>query len=248
MRGNNGDAKSNRKEHCVYANSHCGGFCHNCGPHKSIETPHAFLLLCSRAEENIIVNGTEKKSFRKHVYDYEHDVDRAVHLIRDPLDNMVSRYHLGLHKVEHSGDEEKLQRYTYDAQGFHNFCEDRLYDEEEHTDSHMDQDVLEMIQDVPCHLDLFRYVQWHNLAFITTQDLLKIPTHMLHYHEYSDNFPSTLTTLLDFLDLPNTGAVTEFQTGKSYRDYFSTAQIAAMGNATRRLASRETWEHLERYF
>jgi hypothetical protein len=32
------------------------------------------------------------------IYEYSED-DRAVHLFRDPFNNMVSRYHLGVHKV-----------------------------------------------------------------------------------------------------------------------------------------------------
>jgi hypothetical protein len=71
---------------------------------------------------------------------------------------------------------------------------------------------------------------------------------MLHYREYNDDFHATLGSMLEFLDLPNTGAVMEFQPGKSYRNYFTAEQIAAMGNATRRLASFDTWEHLKRYF
>jgi hypothetical protein len=161
---------------------------------------------------------------------------------------MVSRYHLGLQKVQEEGDAEKLQRYTYDAQGFANFCDDVSNEKAELTDSHIDHHVLHLVKDIPCHMDLFRYVQWHNLAFIVTQDLLNIPTHMLHYHEYNDDFHSTLGSMLEFLDLPNTGAVMEFQPGKSYRNYFTAEQIAAMGNATRRLASFDTWEHLKRYF
>jgi hypothetical protein len=241
------DPEGIKPQDLVLTKTHCGGYCHSCRPRKSVETPHSFLMHCSRAEGTIQVNATTT-TMVKHVYDYEHDVDRAVHLIRDPLDNMVSRYHLGVHRFEKEGNHAKLQRYTYDAQGFRNFCGDTTYSYAEHTDSHIDQDVLEMVQDVPCHLDLFRYVQWHNLAFITTHDLLNISTHMVHYHEYSNHFESTLAGLMNFLDMPNTGEVSEFEAGKSYRDYFSSEQIAAMRNATLRLASPKTWEHLERYF
>mmetsp|Transcript_14389 Transcript_14389/g.23756 ORF Transcript_14389/g.23756 Transcript_14389/m.23756 type:complete len:433 (-) Transcript_14389:158-1456(-) len=266
-----------KPHHLVLTKTHCGGYCHDCRPRKSVESPHSFLMHCSRADGTILdtkkmkdnmnntnsttnnnnsTNSTNSSTAEivpitkniRHVYDYQHDVDRAVHLIRDPLDNMVSRYHLGLHKVEKGGDADKLQRYTYDAQGYTNFCSDIQYEYAEHTDSHVDQDVLRLIQDVPCHMDLFRYVQWHNLAFITTHDLLNVPVHMVHYQEYTDHFDDTLSSLLEFLDLPNTGVVTEFETGKSYRDYFTTAQIDAMRNATRILASPMTWSHLERYF
>lgn len=227
----------------VLTKTHCGGYCHDCRPRKSVESPHSFLMHCSQSDD--LINVTENWH-EKHVYDYKTMVDRAVHLIRDPLDNMVSRYHLGLHKLERENRTDA--RYTPTQEGFTTFCQDRLREGDERSDSHVDQQALRMIADVPCHLDLFRYVQWHNLAFIATRDFLGIDTHVLHYEDYNNNFDETLTALLNFLDLPNTGAVWDFEAGKSYRDYYTEDQIARMKNATRRLASPITWQHLERYF
>ena len=226
--------------------THCGGYCHDCRPRQSAETPHSFMMHCARAITKIISEDGELVN-EHYVYDYN-TIDRAVHLIRDPFDNMVSRYHFDLHKLQKQNDTELLERYTDDAAGFVNFCTDKTYDREEHTDSHVDQQVLRLIQDVPCHMDLFRYVQWHNLAFITTQNFLKLQTHVLHYEEYSSNFRGTVQSLLHFLELPNTGAYADFEDGKSYRDYYSDDQVAAMRNATMMLASPLTWKHLERYF
>ena len=108
--------------------------------------------------------------------------------------------------------------------------------------------MLRLIEDIPCHFDLFRYIQWHDLAFIVTDDYLAIPTHVVYYEDYSTNFNGTLQALLDFLDLPNTGAYAEFVQGKSYRDYFTHDQIARLRTATMMMASPSTWHAVERYF
>jgi hypothetical protein len=243
---------SNATYPSVYAltKTHCGGYCHSCRPHKSVETPHSFLMHCAMAEarETVERDNTTVSRIVKNVYDYKTVVDRAVHLIRNPMDNMVSRYHLGVHKVTKANDTELMERYTYDPQGFANFCEDTLYLRDEETSQQIDQAVLRLIQDVPCHLDLFRYIQWHNLAFIVTDDFLSIPTHILYYEDYSHKFDDTLNDLLEFLQLPNTGAISVFEEGKSYREYYTDAQVEAMRNATWWLASPTTWRHVEHYF
>jgi len=230
----------------VLTKTHCGGYCHNCRVRKSVETPHSFLLHCATAEGKERFNESEPFHSKRHVYDTS-NVDRAVHLIRDPLDNMVSRYHLGIHKVTKQNSTDLIERYTYTPEGFRNYCEDQEYAHDEKTSDYVDQAVLRLIKDIPCHLDLFRYVQWHNLAFIATNDFLQIPTHVLHYENYSNAFDETVESLLDFLELPNTGVMTPFETGKSYRTYYTSPQIRALRNATMRLALPITWQHLHHY-
>jgi hypothetical protein len=162
---------------------------------------------------------------------------------------MVSRYYLGVHKVTEQNQTDLIAHYMYDAAGYNNFCSDKTYVQQEHSEYHVDQDVLRLIEEVPCRLDLFRYIQWHDLAFIITDNYLTIPAHVVHYYEdYSSDFNGTLQALLDFLELPNTGAYTEFVAGKSYRDYFTHDQIAWMGMSTMMLASPPTWHGVERYF
>ena len=237
----------NRPYSVVLTKTHCGGYCHDCRPYKSVETPYSFLMHCAMADAKYF-NINENRVMSDHfVYEYS-EVDRAVHLFRDPFDNMVSRYHLGVHKVTKQNRTDLIARYTYDAAGYDNFCSDKTYVEEEHLEGHVDQDVLRLIEDIPCHFDLFRYLQWHDLAFIVTDDYLDIPAYVIHYEDYSSDFNGTLNSLLDFLELPNTGAYADFVAGKSYRNYFNADQIARMRTATMMLASPPTWNAVERYF
>ena len=237
-----------RPTRTVLTKTHCGGYCHDCKARGSVETPHSFLIHCAMAEADYFNVHENKRMKDNFIYDYNNEVDRAVHLFRDPFDNMVSRYHLGVHKVIKENRTDLIARYTYDAAGFNNFCNDKTYVQQEHSEAHVDQDVLILIEDVPCHMDLFRYIQWHDLAFLVTDNFLTIPTHIVYYEDYSTNFEGTLQALLDFLELPNTGAYAPFETGKSYRDYFTMDQMVRMRTAAMMLASPSTWNAVKRYF
>lgn len=226
----------------ILTKTHCGGYCHRCkNPLEWLETPHSFLTHCAsvKTESATVVN----------VYDYEKLVDRTVHLMRNPFDNMVARFHFGAHKAAKQNKTELVKRYPFNVDGFRNFCKDHTYEFEEQREKRVDQQVLRMIQHVPCHLDLFRYIQWHNLAFLVSKELLQVPTHVLHYEDYNTDLNGTLESLLGFLDLPNVGSIPSFQVGKSYGDeYFTPQERLAVRNATKKLASPLTWENLQRYF
>jgi Sulfotransferase domain len=233
----------------VLTKTHCGGYCHDCLPSTWIETPHSFLAHCATTDDRPVKDATNggRQAANRHVYDYK-EVTRAVHLIRDPVDNMVARYHLEVIRVTALNQTDMMERYTYDAEGFANLCADSTLDREGHKDSRMDPKVFKLIETIPCHIDLVRYVQWHNLAFLTTQEALNLPTHILYYEDYGSDFEGTLQSLLEFLELPNTGHRLDFQPGKSYHNYFSDDQISRMRTAVMMLALPITWKHLERYF
>jgi hypothetical protein len=232
----------------VLTKTHCGGYCHDCAPSGFSETPHSFLMHCASAKESTdsIVDGVKIPAIH-YVYDYS-EVDRAIHLIRDPFDNMVARFHYDATQLVRADPEQWADRYTYDAKGFANLCADASLSNAEHKDTRIDPQVLELIEDIPCHLDLFRYVQWHNLAFVATDDSLQVPTLVINYEDYSSDFEGTLRSMLDFLELPNSGNYEPFVRGKSYRDYFTDDQIDRMRQATMMLSLPITWHHLERYF
>jgi hypothetical protein len=234
----------------VLTKTHCGGFCHDCKVLGSAETPHSFMHHCALAEADVVsVKGNiTTMTKQRHAYDLK-EVDRAVHLFRDPLDNMVSRFHLDVHELTlRNNNSTLIELYPLDATGFRRFCLDIMDYHDEHHDSRVDKRVLRLIEDVPCHYDLFRYIQWHNLAFVTTNDNLNLPTHVVYYEDYETDLDGTLQSLLDFLELPNTGAKVPFLSGKSYRDYYSEDQVARMRTAAMMLASPLTWHYLERYF
>lgn len=84
----------------VLCKTHCGGRCEKCGPNNWAETPHSFLVQCLSGKRGYVKDN--KTMWEMVSYDASL-VGKAVHLIRNPFDNVVSRFHLGKKKCPLSG-------------------------------------------------------------------------------------------------------------------------------------------------
>eukprot|EP01082_Thalassiosira_pseudonana_P004883 g4288.t1 g4288 contig15:728301-729733(-) len=226
--------------------THCGGRCDQCGPMKYVENHQLFLKHCLEGQ---YVARDESGNNKEYLGSYPKDkVSRAVHLIRDPFDNVVSRYHLAHKHFIRKNETDKMNKFTRTREGFRAFCNDlsERYTSEEKA-SKFYQDVYDIAKNVPCHADFFRFVQWHNLAFITTVDL-QVPTMVVHYENYTDSYNQTKDMLLDFLDQPQINEPPTFVTGKTYREYFTDEEIKAVSAMFAKLAMDATWLHTNHYF
>jgi len=111
----------------------------------------------------------------------------------------------------------------------------------------MDSEVLDLIKDVPCHLDFLRFTAWHNHAFCTTMSM-GIPTFVLHYEKYETDFDDTVHSLMDFLELEPKGDLIQFIKGKEYMEYFTPEEVFSVRMAMKKYATRVAWQNLEHYF
>lgn len=131
---------------------------------------------------------------------------------------------------------------------FRAHCEElskRNYDDAK--DSKIYRGIFDDVKNIPCYADFFRYVQWHNLAFLTTSSL-GIPTVIIHYENYTDSFNATKNLLLDFLEQEEVRKPKPFVTGKTYRGYFTEEEVKAVSAMFSKLAHDTTWDHLQHYF
>mmetsp|Transcript_7891 Transcript_7891/g.12338 ORF Transcript_7891/g.12338 Transcript_7891/m.12338 type:complete len:382 (+) Transcript_7891:246-1391(+) len=238
----------------VLTKTHCGGRCELCGPKTYIESPHSFLMQCLSGRGINDLNATKHVS---NVMGYEKSlVRKAVHLIRSPFDNIVSRFHLEIHtsKKEKARNHQRnlgsMLNYTEDSVGFRSFCAmlDQTYHNEEKHSRWIDDRAMSVMKDVPCRADIVRYVQWHNLAFVVTRDL-GIPTMELHYEDYQTEFEEIVEQLVKFLETDVNGEVIDFVIGKSYaKDYFTPKERLAIRDGVEQLAMQETWDNIHHYF
>lgn len=227
--------------------THCGGRCEKCGPSKYVENPHSFLTACLSGK---IAHSTESGKVVKVPVTYDKElVQRAVHLIRSPFDNVVSRFHLELHGYAHHNDTQKLKQYPSSRTGFRKFCFrlNKVFEREEESSRLIHSDVFELMRDVPCRDDFFRFVQWHNLAFVTTRSL-QIPTLIVHYESYDTNYNETAMKMMKFLELEPKGELIDFIKGKEYVEYFTMAERERVKRAMEMLALSSTWEQISHYF
>jgi len=227
--------------------THCGGRCEKCGPSKYVENPHSFLTACLSGK---IARTTSSGQVVREPITYDKElVQRAVHLIRSPFDNVVSRFHLELHGFAHHNDTKKLKMYPSSRVGFRKFCQklNRVYEREEESSRLIDSHVFELMRNIPCRDDFFRFVQWHNLAFVTTRSL-QIPTLVVHYENYDTRYNETAKEMFEFLHLEPKGELIDFIKGKEYVEYFTLAERAKVKKAMKMLALSSTWDQIAHYF
>jgi len=178
-------------------------------------------------------------------YTPKENIKRAVHLIRDPFDNAVARFHI--HRKKFS--KKLLDKYPNTPEGFRDYCNNDLGKKYRAKEASFlpFKEIYGSIKKVPCHSDFFRYIQWHNLAFETTAKQ-NLSTMIIHYERYTDNFNKTKDDLLQFLEQREVNEPPTFITGKTYRNYYTDKEIAAVKLMFSKLAKNDTWDQTKQYF
>jgi hypothetical protein len=228
----------------ILTKTHCGGFCSDCKPLNYIETPRSFQISCQSGRKATLgADGTLDTSLV--TYDASL-VKKSVHVIRNPLDNIVARFHLEWKRFKSQKNKDWISKYPYNSFGFNKWCEHKDSLNEMSETRWVDSKLLDLLKSVPCQAEFYRYIQWHNLGFSITRDM-GIPTLIIHYQDYRDDWENTLTRLLNFLELPRNGAGEPFDHGKEYRNYYSADQRSAIKAFIQEYATTETWENVKDY-
>lgn len=228
------------KESFVLTKTHCGGYCMDCGPKAYLHTGDSFEEACTTGAKHV-EDGHETVSYDSAL------IQRAVHLFRDPFDNIVGRMHLA---IDHKGDDPSVAAYTNDQQGLEAWCSylDRTFAAQE-AESPLQQILRIQYKDLPCHAEWFRYVQWHNRAYEVTRQRLGVDVHYLFYENYTTNFDETVQEIFDFLHLPVRDTEPQpFYSGKSYGNFYSENHARRAAHFVRRLALPPVWAKLKHYF
>jgi hypothetical protein len=230
----------------VLTRTHCEGHCFTCRP--ASESTETFELQCRTGAWN---NGTH------HVDPYGMDiVKRFVHLIRDPLDNCVSRMHHGIKTLKpDNGRVDEVQALARDnpVSGLDAWCAylDELSRPFLPATIMERADAIDLLN-IPCHAEFIRYVAWHNAAYQMTmvKYAATVPTYHLYYENYTTNFDGVVRELYeDFLQYPPISAHPRpFIAGKTYHYLFSPQHQLDVARLVRTLALPPVWELLRHYF
>ena len=176
----------------------------------------------------------------------------AVHLVRHPLDNIVSRMHHTVKKMAHRGwtPDQVAQYHDGTSAGFHAWCR---YADSISQARKMTPADRKLFRDtngtVPCFFDFVHYVRWHNLALQVEQQY-HLPVHYLYYEDYSFSYNETVHELYDFLELPiqSQSSMKPFAYFKTYRDFYTAQEQESVATVVKQLATPECWQLLRRYF
>ena len=141
----------------ILTKTHCGGRCSNCGPTKYLETKSSFMEMCAKGAQ--VSEGNLTKNHVK--YDPKL-AQRAIHLIRNPFNNIVSNFHLLIKENTKKPDSSTLrQRYSNDIDGFRTWCADidNKYAEQVARFRLLPDSITSIFRNVPCHNSFYVYAQ-----------------------------------------------------------------------------------------
>jgi hypothetical protein len=173
-----------------------------------------------------------------------------VHIFRSPFDNLVSRKHLGV-KSRVTNDPSFARMLDDTREAILSWCNytDRIIigNPEARGWSSLSPEVQALFESVPCSVEMFRHVQWHNLAMEMTKRR-NIPVHYIYYEDYETNFNETVDGLMQFLELEVRNVSDPFEVGKSYESIFADEHSEAIAKFVRTVATTDCWRHLSHYF
>ena len=218
------------------------GYCDVCNQTQSKKKLRAFQMGCVSTKRN------ENGVFVAYKYN-ESVAKKAIHVFRNPFDNMVARMHLGVKDRRMAGFPSSLLDSFNDTEaGILSWC--RYMDDEfakAANASFFSEETVTLMSRVPCHSDLFRYIQWHNLAIQLTNKL-KLPNLMIHYEDYATKYNETMDSLLKFLEVKPVQEPLDFVLGKSYQHLYGKEHARSMAILARSMATPACWEEVRRYF
>eukprot|EP00536_Pseudo-nitzschia_multiseries_P007622 jgi/Psemu1/196004/e_gw1.181.13.1 len=235
----------------ILTKTHCGGECDACqtpGSKQYNNTLDAFEVACRSGKR--IFNKEKVKTT------YSTDIPkRAVHLIRDPFDNIVARLHLKerrwARRDNNAKYEERVEIFNKTKEGFRAYCEfrDTRSFKQERRHGILSNELLQYAKQVPCYGEFIAYTEWHNHA-VALLEKKDIPVLTLFYEDYASDWDETVGRLLSFLSLsPAKGAkAEEFIRGKHYNEFYDKEEKLAAMKLIEALSSTELWNLLRRYF
>lgn len=249
--GMSGKVRSPRQlpDKYIMVKTHCGARCVNCGPDQYVETPKEFLRNCASGHTRTPKGrGLRRKYGLRQAVQYPPQrVAKAIHIIRNPMNNIIARFHLDFNHKRKENDKKWLAKHPNNPVGFNEWCRDQER-------ASYEQDIrffggVDKIPKAPCYGEFYKYAQWHNLV---RESLLlighQIPVLTIYYEDYTEHFNLTTAMLLTFLELEQEGVPPSFSARTNYTDYFNSTQQEHIKSLIQSVANNNTWEKIQHYF
>jgi len=223
----------------IATRTHGTGYCLFCHPKEYFYTD----FFWGSAKGTKILNG------KRAVLQYNAaQVDRMIHIVRDPFDNVVARFYSWVSLMRIS-QPNTVQNYPLDANGFKSWCQaqDKGYEKVEM--AWLPQRVRDIAKDVPCRQEFIKYARWHNNAFLLNRNK-NIDTIIVKYEEYVDDMEKTVTRVNAHLNLPliRTDMQMRIDNGiHNFKGFYSDAEVKATTRFLRNLVFPSMWYHMQHY-
>lgn len=213
------EIKKGKPKHYIITKTHCTGY----GTYSEIKnyTIANFQDGCRSGTKTLPTKTGEGTKVAHVKYD-TNTVSKAIHLLRNPFDNIVSRFHLQHNRYQRLNDTEWLAKHPRNKNGFQAWCKTLDAHFEVKKKKYYGREIAIKSRNIPCNSDFYRYIQWHNNAYEVTQKM-NLPTLILHYEDYQKDYNDIHTKLSHFLKLSTVFEKEPFH-WTNYSDYFSLEQ------------------------
>ena len=213
----------------VLVKTHCGSRCVHCSDYES--SLEQFTQDCARTS---FYDSHRKRREGSIALDR---IAKYIHLIRNPFDNIVARFHLDARHLKGKRD------FARNATGFAEWCH---WIRSEHSHTHFaDETTRRLVRETPCGPEFFRWTQWHNLAADVYRDR---PTHLVYYEDYASDLNATALGILAFLEQTPQHEWRPFRELPNYDDHFAGDHKRKVQRLIQHVATPETWKLMRRYF
>jgi Sulfotransferase domain len=220
----------------IMTKTHCGGRCVKCPASEYVTNAKAFYATCERTS-----------GFRRHQHfelsSSRAEVAKLIHLIRNPFDNIVARFHLEQkHIVEKSPHLEAT--IPKNATGFRKWCSelDKVFSFED--SKFFTSEQRHLMELVPCHSEFFKYAQWHRLLI----EAVDLPTLVVFYEDYHYAQNVTSQKIFDFLEQEAINGLSPFRSPPVYSGHFRRSEKDTAKILLENLSSTAAWALIRRYF
>jgi len=230
--------------------------CTNTRPKAYFQTTIQFLIDCAKTSS---VTATHSRYFGEPILEtarYSPEkVHKVIHLFRNPMHNIISRFH---HDILSKHRQKWLEKIPNTAEGFHQWCRSAGYQ-----NMFRAQDIkyfgsVSNISTVPCHGEFIMWTQWHNLADASIRLMQdggpfgkwpkrEIPLLKVFYEDYHTNFDNITKSIIHFLELEQVYPFEEFRS-KEYHGYFSEHELIDIQALVQSVATNNTWNDVQHYF
>jgi hypothetical protein len=137
----------------VLTKTHCGIRCNVCPPQEYAETTYSYRRRCFVTRWVNVDSSTGRRSRQYALYS-PNRVTKAIHLFRNPFDNVVSRFHLERERADRTA-----KNFSANREGFRQYCAsiDALHKPDEIKYAHFQTNkILQNLWRVPCHAEFMR--------------------------------------------------------------------------------------------
>ena len=234
----------------ILTRTHSAGTCFECPPYKYLGPSAKLKHMHTNFYATNIVNDEEN------IVKYDRSlVDKMVILVRDPMDNVVSRFFQKVVKEVNDGNTDFGQKYPKNKYGFAQYCEDIDHNQfqDKELNWYSQYDFFEEAKFVPCRSEFVKIFQFYNMGRQVGANY-KLDMKTINFENLSTDLEGTMSDIFQFVQLTREGTDLPHSLTEGdglYLHFFTQPQRIAVAKLAKKMCQPAVWAafapYLEKY-